>query len=294
MPWTPLVLDTFQFDEAELETPEAFGDMAGTQSVEQHDFPGGIRTQKAYGYFPAVLKWKAKFFGTYASDRAEGVKRILAAGYEVKLQYDQRAWLGRLVKFSPTARHSWHYEYDAEFWPRLDYGAPGITDPPPVDQGALLDQHISALNSMMEPSPAAYFPVTGMIIAPPVFALTALVRASISAVGGVIANIDPITQAAIYTASLAALAACAPYQVLLDPTMSSPASDAAARIQAIQDIMIAPAIAIATIQTINPNLMALAAVYYGNAMMWRTIADANGMVDPQPIGSFDISIPMLG
>jgi nucleoid-associated protein YgaU len=45
------------------------------------------------------------------------------------------------------------------------------------------------------------------------------------------------------------------------------------------------------IHTINPNLLVLAAQYYGDATQWRLIGNANGIADPQPIGSFNITIP---
>ena len=49
-----------------------------------------------------------------------------------------------------------------------------------------------------------------------------------------------------------------------------------------------------TINVINPNLMALAAQYYGDATQWRIIADANNLTDPQPIGLFNnLIIPTL-
>lgn len=293
MPWTPLVLDTFVFDEAELETPESFGDMAGTQAIEQHDFPGGIRTQKAFGYFPSTLKWRAKFFGVDASARAEGVKRILSAGREVKLQFAERAWLGRVARFSPIARHSWHYEYELEFWPRLDFGSPGPTSPPVSDLNTILALHILSLQGLLTfgLSGSFIFEAVAINLGVPIGSFIFEVQAAISAAGGIIANIAGTSQQAIFRASLAALAACQPYQNSIDPSLSSPAYDAAARIQAIQNIMTAAQPTVAVVQTINPNLPVLAATYYGDATKWRTIAAANGLADPQPIGSFNLSIP---
>jgi hypothetical protein len=293
MPWTPLILDSFIFDEAQLEVPETSGDMGGTQSLEQHDFPGGTRTQKAYGYFPAAQKWRAKFHGTGASDRAEGVKRIMAAGREVKLQYGFRSWLGRVARFTPTARHTWHFEYELEFWPRIDYGSPGPTLPGVTDLGTVLGLHILSLQSLLTNglSGNLLFQALAAELGGPVGFLVSQVQGSIAAAGGVIGNVTSINQQAIYQASLAALAACAPYLVSPDPTQSSPASDAASRIQAIQTIMGAAQPTKAVLQTINPNLLVLAAQYYGDATQWRTIANANGLADPQPTGSYSLVIP---
>lgn len=293
MPFTPLILDTFVFDDAQLETPESYGDLGGTQSVEQHDFPGGTRTQKSYGYFPAAQKWRAKFHGSNASDRAEGVKRILVAGTEIRLQYGPRSWLGRLVRFSPTARHSWLFEYELEFWPRLDYGAPGPTLPPVINLGTVLALHILSLQGLLTSglSGSFAFQAVAIAIGGPIGFLLSQVQDSLAAAGGIIGNISSASQQAIFQSSLKALAACAPYQTSADPTLSSPASDAAARIQAIQTIMTAATPPVATIRTVNPNLVVLAAQYYGDAAAWRTIAAANGLSDPQPTGSFNLTIP---
>jgi hypothetical protein len=44
----------------------------------------------------------------------------VAAGAEVTLSWGERAWAGLLLRFSPTARHTWLFDYDLEFWPRVD------------------------------------------------------------------------------------------------------------------------------------------------------------------------------
>lgn len=293
MPWTPLILDTFVFDEARLETPESYGDLGGTQSLSQHDYPGGTRTHKSYGYFPALQKWRAKFHGVDASDRAEGVKRILAAGREVKLQYGNRSWLGRVAKFSPTARHSWLYEYELEFWPRLDQGSPGPTLPPVTDFGTILALHILSLQGLIQYGldPNLVGQVVAAEIGGPAGFLISQVQSILSSAGLPISALTGADKQQIYQASLATTAACAPYQASTNPVLSSPAADVAARAQAIQNLMTTAQPAVATIQTVNPNLFVLSAQYYGDPSKWRTIANANGLADPQPIGAFNLTIP---
>lgn len=290
---TPLILDQFVFDDAQLETPEAFGDMGGTQSLEEHRFPGGTITHKAYGYFPSMQKWKGKFFGTNASDRAEGVKRILAAGREVKLQYARRSWLGRVAKFAPTAHHAWWYEYELEFWPRLDYGSPGPALPPPTDLGTMLALHILALTSLIKYGldPAFVGQAAAIAIGGPAGFLISQTLAAVSAAGGNINNIAAPSKTAIQQSAQTALASTAPYQASPNPALSSPASDAAARITAIRNLMTAAQPPITVVQTINPNLPLLAAQYYGDCTKWRQIATANGLSDTQPVGAFSLTIP---
>jgi hypothetical protein len=293
MVWTPLILDTYVFDESYLETPESFGDTGGHQSISQHDFPGGIRTQKSYGYFPAAQRWKARSHGMYAASNIDAIMRILAAGREVKLQFGPRSWLGRVAKFSPTVRSEWFYEYEIEFLPRLDYGAPGPGYPPVTDLGTVLALHMLAIQSLLKYGLKASLVLQAVSVAigGPIGDLLTEVQNDLSAAGGNIGNLTSDNRAAIYQNSLASLAALAPYQASVDPQQSSIAWDAAARVSAIQQIVSAPQPAVATQNTVNPNLVVLAAQYYGDGTQWRKIAAANGMSDPQPIGSYNIVIP---
>jgi hypothetical protein len=43
---------------------------------------------------------------------------------------------------------------------------------------------------------------------------------------------------------------------------------------------------LAVLAVVNPNLPALASAYYGDASQWPRIAAQNGLLDPQPIGTF--------
>ncbi len=316
MVWTPLILDSFQFDEAHLETPESFGDTGGHQSIEQHDFPGGTRTQKSYGYFPAMLKWKARFHGSATAsspsrignflgsagaalaspaERAAAVGRIVAAGKEVKLQYGDHSWLGRAAKFTPTIRHNWLYEYELEFWPRLDFSNPGAALPPVTDLGTVLSLHLLALQSLVKYglNPDFIGQTIAGEIGGPVGFLVSQVTSAVAAVGGNINNLTDGTQQNLQALSQSTMTTLAPHQASSNPLLSSPASDAAARVQAISTIMTAAQPTQAVVATVNPNLPVLAAVYYGDPSKWRTIAKANPQVNsnPQPIGSFNLTIP---
>lgn len=291
--WTPLILDTFMFDEASLEVPERFADLGGNQRLVQHDFPGGIRTQKALGYFPSALRWRAKSSAQDAGDRIEALKRLVVAGKEIKLTWGQRGWYGRLSHIAPTAINDFLYEFDIEFWPRVDLGAPGLPYPPPTDVGLAISLHALALQSLIENGlPQGFgFAIVAGALGPAVADLTGSVTTALLTAGGAVAAIPIETQQVIQQQSLAALAAAAPYQASDDPTESSPASDAAARIQAIQNLMATAQPPVATVQAVNPNLVVLAAQYYGDSSQWRYLAAANGLTDPQPVGAYNIVVP---
>jgi hypothetical protein len=158
----------------------------------------------------------------------------------------------------------------------------------------VLALHILALQSLIKYGidPAFLGQAIAIGIGGPIGFLVSQVQDSVAAAGG-FSNMSAPTQQNLAALSQTTMTALAPYQTSPNPVISSPASDAAARVQAIGNLMTAAQPAIAVVQTINPNLVSLAAVYYSNAAMWRTIAAANGLSDPQPTGSFALVIPQL-
>jgi nucleoid-associated protein YgaU len=125
----------------------------------------------------------------------------------------------------------------------------------------------------------------------PAGAVALQVQELVLASGGSLAGLSPNDKNAIFQSTVGALAATAPYETSDNPALSSPASEIAARVRAIQNIMTDAAPPVTVIHTINPNLMVLSAQYYGDATKWRTIANANGLADPQPVGSYNLTIP---
>ena len=290
MVFVPLILGSFTFDETALEVPESFGDVAGVQTTAQHDFPGGVRTQQTFGYLPAELRWKARFSGTGASNRVEQLKRILIAGQEITLSYGERAWYGRLVKFSPTARHSWLFEYDLEFWPRLDISS---GTPQPIGWQTVIELiavAASAIQLTLNGSGTAnlYQNIAPTVGAPIATLLAAVQAGLLAATGNTLAAAD---QLAITAAAGAALAACEPLTLSADPTISSPASDMASYVTLLNTLATASDAPRWQVNAVNPNLLLLAAQYYGDATQWERIASYNGLSDPQPIGTFKLQIP---
>lgn len=293
MAWIPLVLGDFMFDEAALEVPESMGDLGGTQSVSTHDFPGGIRTQKSFGYFPSdMIRWRGHFHGSDAVTRKESVKRLLVAGTELQLTYGSKAWLGRITKFIATVKNVWLYDYELDFCPRIDLsaGEPIIPNP---GLGTILALHLLALQSLIQNGldPAFIGQAAAIAIGGPAGLVLSQVQDLIYASGGSIGGLSVSNKQAIVQSTLGALAASQPYQNSDNPALSSPAADVAARIKAIHDLMNLAAPPVTVIHTINPNLLVLAAQHYGRADQWRVIANANGLSDPQPTGSYNLIIP---
>ena len=290
--YVPLILGNFQFDETELEVPETMGDLGGVQNVAQHDFPGGTRTHQSFGFFPEPIEWKARFTGPNASNRSEQVKRILVAGQEVQLSFGDRAWLGRLIKFSPAVRNQWLFDYELIFWPRQDISS---GTPQPVGfSGAstLMSLNALAIQSMIDAADAGgLYANIASIVGVPVTTLLAAVSVGLVNAQGNTFALQAADQLAIGSAASTVLTACAPLQLSASPTISSPASDLASYVAVLNTLATASQQPQWQVNVTNPNLAVLAAQYYGDCTLWKTIATYNGLADPQPIGNFEILIP---
>ncbi len=290
--YVPLILGNFEFDETELEVPEAMGDLGGVQNVAQHDFPGGTRTQQTFGFFPEPIQWKARFTGPNASYRAEQVKRILVAGQEVQLSFGDRAWLGLLVKFSPTVRSTWLFDYELIFWPRQDISS---GTPQPVGfsgQSTMMSLNALAIQSMVDSATSGglYANIEGNVGTQVTTLLAAVATGLTNAQGNPFALAEA-DQLAIGTAASAVLVSLAPLQAAADPTISSPAFDLGSYVSVLNTLATASKQPQWQVNLTNPNLAALAAQYYGDATQWTVIATYNGLADPQPIGNYEILIP---
>lgn len=288
----PLSLGSFTFDDYAMETPEQLGDMGGALAIAQHDFPGGIRTQTQYGYFPAAVRWRARFSGTGASERVEEVRRILGAGSEITLTWGERRWAGLLAKFATSARHTWLFEYECEFWPRVDLssGQGNAVNTAPAEE-EILDLQILALNSWIGPDSVVLFSPLAAILLDPINAVLDTLDTALSLAQGLVSLISTLERLSVQTAVSALLYAATPLLDVFDPLIAAPAWDIYSRALVIRNLVRTTVEARWVVPSINPNLLLLSAQYYGDAALWRTIADANGLFDPQPIGDFQILIP---
>jgi len=45
------------------------------------------------------------------------------------------------------------------------------------------------------------------------------------------------------------------------------------------------------VQTVNPNLFSMASQYYSDPSLWSSIAQANGLLNPAPVGQYNLVVP---
>lgn len=283
-----LILDSVEFHR--FEVPEDFGPIGGKQTIVTHEFPGGLITQQELGAFPTPIKWSGYLTGGQAFNRQQAIDQIRVTGQDVQLTYGRYAWLGKVTEFEARAKHKYLVPYSITFEPSQDLsGAAGLVSGGGFSADTELAGETGGLGDVIGGSFGLSLPD---VLSDPASALTSALAFGLSNGNGTVAGIsfDDATaiQAAVFTAQTSA-------QLLLasdDPTIASPASDFYAYASNIGATIASPfAPQVVLPQQINPNLFQLAVQYFGDATKWQDIANASGLADPQPIGTFNITIP---
>jgi hypothetical protein len=294
----------------DFEVPQTIGEFGGTQRMAQHDFPGGIRTQRLYGAFPGPIRWSGLFTGTGALARSRVVDRLRVSGQEVTFEYGGTILLGVVTEFVAEPKHQWLVPYKIRFDPRQDLAANTPLDDF-LSTFSLINDALSTLNNIISvifsgssgPTHAAsdssftevYFPLPPTL-GPPLQSFVNLTFDQLQAALGIPQNIPFNSAQEIYAAAAAALAIAGPLSQSGDPTVSSPALDVISYVTTITSCIANPSASnTTTLYVTNPNLSRIAAQYYGDSTKWQIIADASGISppDPLPIGQFTLVIPAV-
>lgn len=309
MPITSLLFTVGSVAFFGFEAPEVLRGVGGTQSLAEHDFPGGVRTQQVFGSFPSKVSWSGIFTGTDALLRMREVDRLRVAGVEVPLIYGNTMLLGIVEKFEAMPKHQWLIPYEMTFCPRIDQTSGSVLDEL-ISIVSLINSALGVLSSLVAIGRGlatsggtllpvvdvqqAYFPMPPTMLAP----TTDLVNATVDALQaalGLPENIAPSDAERIQAAAQAAADAAQPLLASGDPAASSAASDIMGYIGTIVAGVAFPRSSTTELQVINPNLLTISSQYYGDPSQWRVIAAASGIVpaDPLPIGEFVLTIPSV-
>jgi len=281
-----LTLGGVQFQDFEI--PEDFGPLGGKQVVVTHEFPGGLITQQEFGAFPIPVSWKGYLTGANAFDRQQTLDQIRVAGDDVQLAYGRYVWLGKVTEFEAKAKHQYLVPYTIKFEPSQDLSGAGGTMGAGPDSDLELSDETAGVNDVADGASGLTLPAP---LSDPATALTAAVQTALSNGNGTVAGISTADAATVQAAVAAAQAAALPLISSADPTQSSPASDLYAYATNIGATVATPTSPQVQFQAINPNLFSIAVQYFKDATKWQDIADASGLADPQPIGSFTITVP---
>jgi hypothetical protein len=307
-----------------IEVPERLGSLGGTQVVAAHDFPGGFRSIQTYGAFADPIKWKGILSGSQALQRSYEIDRIRSSGARVPLIYGQNSWIGVVTSYKATPRFQWLVDYEISYLPQFDTGGAATPPTAPFSAENLLNDYIVTLQTYgavvsgvsaelaapltfaAQVPPQLLAPVLGVvnqaiatvlaipeeIQAEAAAVVTAAQTALQNAVGGAIANILPADVINFTSAVAAWTTAAAVSLASLDPVIAGPTLMANALITGMSGLILEASSQNAfQVRLINPNLCLLAMQYYGDASQWDIIASENGLLDPFPLGLYDIIIP---
>lgn len=271
------------------EVPENFGSLGGNQRLAIHEFPGGFRSAQTFGAFPAdTIAWRGILSGANALSRATDIGRLYVAGQPIVLAYAGFAWLGYVSRWSPHAKHQWWVPYDIAFEPVQDLsGAATPITSSQTPESQLTDQ-TTALNDYQAgdplPTPTSLFD--------PVNQLLGDVQSALAPASGIISNVSAIASSTIGAGVSTITALAAPLIQSTDSGTASASLAVLSRSTIIGTLFAAPAATVdQLVGIVNPNLFQLAAQYYGDPSQWTLIATANNLLDPQPTGTFTLTIP---
>lgn len=311
MPITSLILALGGEIFVDFEVPQQIRQIGGHQAIAQHDFPGGIRTQRTFGAFPAAIEWSGLFTGTGALARMRQVDRLRVAGQEVALVYGGTTLLGVVSDFSGEPRHQWLVPYRIRFATRADLSCMTPLDSLfsmlSIVQSAMSTltniASIIAAPSSTGPTHAAsdssitqfYMPLPPTLAAP-INTMVSDTFSALQAANGQLTNIPFNSAAQIYADAAAIRTIAVPLTQSDDPTVASSALDVLGYVGSIVFGVQSPTgQPVDTVEVTNPNLFSLAAQYYNDATLWQKIADANNInpPDPMPVGQFSLVIPSV-
>lgn len=285
---------TLSIDEvtfSELEVPQTLSGPGGTQSLAVKEFPGGTKTLQTMGAFPHDLKWDGILFGSNAFDRDFVLDRKRVVGLEVTVQFGRYKYLGIIKSYTSIIISQWHLTYSIEIEVRKDESGQAQVPAGTVTPEAQLGQAMSGLQAYTA-APADGFALPTSVSSP-IQSLQSTISSALFQAGGVIAQVSQANVMTITAGIATAQQAVQPLVASIDAITCSAGADLTSYLGVIQGLFSAPSVVLTGGIMINPNLFALASQYYGDATQWVLIAVASGLLDPQPIGQFTITVPQL-
>ncbi len=285
--YTPITIGGFEL--VGFEAPRRLN-VGGQQKLAVHDFPGGVRTVQSLGAFPPEeITWEGIFLGANAWERAYALDRLRVAGSTVSLLFGSWGYTGKIKHIEINVHHQWMCQYEMFFIPESDlavnpqvaYNTPTMT----------VNASMSTLSSNV---PTTEFGDTlPMSVVSPVSSLMSAVSIGLNDAGGIVSN---MTSSAVSLVKTAANSVLNGVEGLLSTPGVSQSMQAsgllvASNVTNISNQVSATPIVQNTVVQNNPNLMQLAAQYYGDSSQWLKIAQANNITDRMPTGTFTLGIP---
>ena len=303
---TLVKLGAFVFKSFEVPEVIPFG---GEQALSVKKLPGGARSIDAMGWFPKALKWTGRFQGADALDRALFLQGLFQAGQSLTLTWGALRYQVVPHAFDPDYERFYQIPYSLELEVEQDLTAPVTTLP------------VVTIDDQVGDDMAAAMDASAAVDDPTLTANLGVVQAAIGAAqsfkGATTAQIEsvlvPIATTQAYVASLVAsstvtansgstfcgvAAGGAPAALAASLTGYQGAMVTLASLQDVSDYLERIAVNLEadgasgpTLTTAGGNLYSIAAAAYGDSAEWTTLAEANGLIDPELTGLNAIRVP---
>jgi len=284
----PLTIGGVTFQDIEI--PQTIGPFGGRQVLVPHEYAGGAKDIDSLGAFPHSVTWSGIFSQTFAFGRAQSLDRIRTVGLPVLLSYGPQLFIGKVGSFEYNPKHQYLIPYSITFEPIADLSGVGTTPVGGESLEDILSDQVAAVTDIVQGDDGIACPAS---LIDPASALTTAVATGLLTGNGTVAGISRANATAITVASVLVQTVAAPIIQGDDPAQSSPAFDLNARAMTINAVVAGPNATARQMLMINPNLFAVAGQYLGDFQLWQEIAMASGLTDPQPIGQFLITVPVL-
>jgi hypothetical protein len=283
-----LTLGQVQF--AEWEVPEDIDRFCGTHKLVVHEFPGGQRTVQKMGPFPPrSIRWEGVFWeGDQAGgsqDRVDQLNQMRVAGDVVELSFGAYTYDVVIHDFAVRPRSIFRQPYLIEVVPVRDNTASSQQQfaPPPTAATTQLAQQNSGLAELTSNFQQAANTPASQAAAAQQSSFQQQLGNTLQQSNGNINNVNTNTIQASLQQTQQLVGAQG------NSTSSAIASNALnsnAMLGVIGNTLQNQQPILTKLTIINPDLKALAVIFYGDASLWTVIAKANKLAVPRPVGIF--------
>lgn len=283
----PLVLGNIDLEGLQAPEEVVFGI---ARMVAVNDHPGGIRTVQTFGSLPLeTIYVKGLFLGEEAEERILSLRQLQKSQAEIELAWSQFKYRGVVKEVRANVRHKYRIHYELEYIPLVDLSAGG-GNATFVDPDEFVELGFVKANDIINGEATS-------------FAFDTSVRDNFNGIQDSLNTFVRQYNGKIYRVPRTIRLNLSnqvsnlgkSLVVLKGSSNSGVASANALAISALNVIsrfLIADTAQFYLLRIQNPNLFQLARSFYDDVEAWRFIAEANGLLDPMPIGLFTIKIPL--
>jgi hypothetical protein len=287
-----LTLGSITFQDFELPNgnKEGLTSFGGIVKLAVFDFPGGMRSVQSFGPFDAEKAWSGTIFGGNAIQRALQMDYVRKQAQSVALTYNAWSYDVVVKEWLFNVKNENEVDYSIRLVPYNDRNSQSSPSSPTTG----LPPVAPAINMAQQ---QANSPANGFTFDPgipsSVTNLNNSLQNAFQQSQNSLGNISSATLNALQSNLNGIRSGLAPLISGTDPAAASAASDLDSTLQVLDTILDQDSLPLAVVPAVNPNLYALASLYYNDPSQWKLIVEANGLNDPFPQVAMTLLIPQL-